>query len=115
MPGPERYRIETDGGAVRLTPCPADAGPAWPPRDSRILPGYALPRHLGDLDVLRCRAYRRNDAPGGFFVVEDAHGILFTALAETNLAWAGGLSLLGRMVTYPRYAADIFEDQEDDG
>ena len=49
--------------------------------------------------------------PGcGVFVVEDDNGLLFAAVAETNLAYAMALGRLGKMISYARYSADIFAE-----
>ena len=44
------------------------------------------------------------------------HKIAMVAVAESNLAYSLGLSQMGRMVTYARYGADIFDalDEDDD-
>ena len=48
--------------------------------------------------------------------MHDTEGMLFMAVADTNLTYGMGLAHMGRMVTYARYGADIFEElSEDDG
>ena len=41
---------------------------------------------------------------------EDDNGLLFAAVAETNLAYAVALGRLGEMISYARYGADIFAE-----
>ncbi|MBO5489885.1 MAG: hypothetical protein J5960_00435 [Desulfovibrio sp.] len=106
----ETYRIAMDGTTPRLVPCPADHVPDCA---SGLVPGHAIVRRLGDPALLHCAVFRREGGAGGCFAAYDAEGLLFTVLAETNLAWGAGLGLLGRMVTYARYGADIFEEQDD--
>ena len=43
-------------------------------------------------------------------MVEDDNGLLFAAVAETNLAYAMALGRLGKMISYARYSADIFAE-----
>ena len=38
------------------------------------------------------------------------NGLLFAAVAETNLAYAMALGRLGKMISYARYSADIFAE-----
>ena len=71
---------------------------------------------LGDPELMYCVAFRKEDGPGGVFAMYDEDSLLFLAVAESNLAYSLGLAQMGRMVTYARYGADIFEalDENDD-
>ncbi|MDD4702128.1 MAG: hypothetical protein PHI96_07900 [Desulfovibrio sp.] len=71
---------------------------------------------LGDPELMYCVAFRREDGPGGVFAMYDESSLLFVAVAGSNLAYSLGLAQMGRMVTYSRYGADIFDalDENDD-
>ena len=63
-----------------------------------------------------CVAFRKEEGHGGLFAMYDENGLLFVAVAASNLAYSLGLAEMGRMVTYARYGADIFDalDENDD-
>ncbi|WP_374289060.1 hypothetical protein [Desulfovibrio desulfuricans] len=111
----ECYTLELEGSALRFAPR-KDGGkdlaylPGQPPK------GYTLINLIGDPGLLHCAIFRKEEGPGGFFVMHDTEGMLFMAVADTNLTYGMGLAHMGRMVTYARYGADIFEElSEDDG
>ena len=62
---------------------------------------------------LHCAIFRRSEGNGGFFTFHDQDGLLFTAVTESNLAYALAQSLFGGMVSEARYGADIFENMDD--
>ncbi|WP_298033531.1 hypothetical protein [uncultured Desulfovibrio sp.] len=77
------------------------------------LDGYEAVSHMGDPDPLHCAIFRRSEGNGGFFTFHDQDGLLFTAVTESNLAYALAQSLFGGMVSEARYGADIFENMDD--
>ena len=78
--------------------------PGQPPK------GYTHINVIGDPGLLHCAVFRKDGGAGGFFALHDTEGVLFMAVAESNLAYGMGLAHMGRMVTYARYGADIFEE-----
>ena len=107
----ECYTLRLEGAALHFVPC----------RDAAALPqgglppaGYELVSRLGDPALLHCAVFRQSGGAGGLFVVYDAGGPLFSALAESNLTYAHGLAHFGRMAADPRYGADIFADLDED-
>ncbi len=71
---------------------------------------------LGDPELMYCVAFRKEEGHGGLFAMYDENGLLFVAVAASNLAYSLGLAEMGRTVTYARYGADIFDalDENDD-
>ena len=106
----ECYTIVVEGAAVRFTPRDVPAEDLFPGANGRLPQGCEFAARLGDPALLHCAAFRRAEGPGGVFAVYDTEGPLFAAVAESNLAFALGMAHLGRMVTYARYGADIFDE-----
>lgn len=109
----ECYTIEIEGTGLRFAPR-KDGGvsylPGQPPK------GHSLVNLIGDPALMHCAVFRKEEGAGGLFAMHDTEGVLFVAVAESNLAYGMGLAHMGRMVTYARYGADIFEELgEDDG
>ena len=69
-----------------------------------------IQRHARGQNGLSSPREPHEQKPGGVFVVEDDNGLLFAAVAETNLAYAMALGRLGKMISYARYSADIFAE-----
>ena len=76
------------------------------------LDGYEFFSRLGDPELMHCAVFRQSGKPGGFFAVYDKTAVLFVAVAETNLSFGLGLGYFGRLVSYARYGADIFENTD---
>ncbi|WP_165175106.1 hypothetical protein [Desulfovibrio sp. ZJ369] len=76
------------------------------------LEGYEFFSRLGDPDLMHCAVFRKSGRAGGFFTVYDKTTVLFVAVAETNLAFGLGLGYFGRLVSYARYGADVFENTD---
>ena len=97
----ELYTVTAEEGRLRFLP-----------RTDAALeqPGCEFVSRLGDPGLLHCVVFRHEQKPGGVFVVEDDNGLLFAAVAETNLAYAMALGRLGKMISYARYSADIFAE-----
>lgn len=76
------------------------------------LEGYEFFSRLGDPELMHCAVFRKSGKPGGFFTVYDKTGVLFVAVAESNLSFGLGLGYFGRLVSYARYGADIFENTD---
>lgn len=76
------------------------------------LEGYEFFSRLGDPELMHCAVFRSIGKPGGFFTVYDKTAVLFVAVAESNLSFALGLGYFGRLVSYARYGADIFENTD---
>lgn len=68
---------------------------------------------MGDPDLIHCIVYRNSDAPGGVFCVHDKNGLLFAAVAESNLAFAMAEGFFGEMTANARYGVDVFENMEE--
>jgi hypothetical protein len=105
----ECYTIEIEGAGLRFAPRKGGSGdvaylPGQPPK------GYVLINLIGDPALMHCAIFRKEGGAGGFFAMHDTEGVLFVAVAESNLAYGMGLAHMGRMVTYARYGADIFEE-----
>ena len=103
----ERYTVEVEGAGVRFASREGKELaylPGQPPK------GYTLINVIGDPGLLHCAVFRKDGGAGGFFALHDTEGVLFMAVAESNLAYGMGLAHMGRMVTYARYGADIFEE-----
>lgn len=105
----ELYTITADEGRLRFLPR-TDAALEQALLDEAPLPGCAFVSRLGDPGLLHGVVFRYEDRPGGVFVLEDDNGLLFAAVAETNLAWALALGRLGKTISYARYSADIFAE-----
>ena len=105
----ELYTVTAEEGRLRFLPR-SDAALEQAVQDKAPLPGCEFVSRLGDPGLLHGVVFRHMDRPGGVFVLEDAAGLLFAAVAETNLAYALALGRLGRMISYARYGADIFAE-----
>lgn len=111
----EFYDLKIEGTKLHFIPRPGGAEGfefALPePPENHSAAGI-----LGDPELMYCVAFRREDGPGGIFAMYDENGLLFIAVAGSNLAYSLGLAQMGRMVTYARYGADIFDalDEGDD-
>ncbi len=75
---------------------------------------WELHSSLGDDANIWCEVYRIPNKPGAFFAMMDYEELLFVAHAQTNMAFTQALCEFSKMVTEPRYAADIFEDDDSD-
>ena len=102
-------RSAAEEGRLRFLPR-TDAALEQAVLDESPLPGCEFVSRLGDPGLLHCVVFRHEQKPGGVFVVEDDNGLLFAAVAETNLAYAMALGRLGKMISYARYSADIFAE-----
>lgn len=78
------------------------------------VPGIEVAGRMGDPDLLYCIAYRRTETHGGFFVMFDRYGLLYGAIAQTNLDYAAALGYFGMITSNARYGADIYEELDDD-
>ena len=105
----ELYTVTAEEGRLRFLPR-TDAALEQAVLDESPLPGCGFVSRLGDPGLLHCVVFRHERKPGGVFVVEDDNGLLFAAVAETNLAYAVALGRLGKMISYARYGADIFAE-----
>lgn len=105
----ELYTVTAEEGRLRFLPR-TDAALEQAVLDESPLPGCEFVSRLGDPGLLHCVVFRHEQKPGGVFVVEDDNGLLFAAVAETNLANAMALGRLGKMISYARYSADIFAE-----
>ena len=105
----ELYTVTAEEGRLRFLPR-TDAALEQAVLDESPLPGCEFVSRLGDPGLLHCVVFRHEQKPGGVFVVEDDNGLLFAAVAETNLAYAMALGRLGKMISYARYSADIFAE-----
>lgn len=112
----ECYLLSLEKGRLRFTP--HDDATLLAALTGDTAPhGYAVTRRLGDPELLHCAVLRlppELNAPGGIFFVQMQDEPLFAAVAESNLAFAHGLAHFGKLVSYARYGADIFENPHDD-
>lgn len=67
---------------------------------------------MGDPDILNCLVLKKDNEPGGIFIMHDKNGILYSALAETALAYSLGLGFFGQLTANARYGVDVFENLE---
>ena len=86
----ELYTVTAEEGRLRFLPR-TDAALEQAVLDESPLPGCGFVSRLGDPGLLHCVVFRHERKPGGVFVVEDDNGLLFAAVAETNLAYAVAL------------------------
>ncbi len=84
--------------------------------DSEANPPKNWKEHLflGRYGEVWCASYRNSKDAGGLFVMQDADEVLFIAQASTNMAFVQALSQFSQVVSNPRYAADIFDNADDD-
>lgn len=101
---PELYTLEVADSHLRFVPLKADSSLPSP---------LAVVHRMGDPALLQCAVLRREDAPGGLFRLEDANGLLFTAIAENNLAFALAMGFFGELTANARYGVDVFENLEE--
>lgn len=109
----ENYMLEIAGDHITFTRLEKNA----PDFASKcMLPAAAddfeLSCRMGDPDLLECLAYRHKNSWGGIFALRDKAGLLYTAQADTALIWSIGLGYFGKLASYVRYGADIFENLE---
>lgn len=114
----ECYTLEYDGKRLRFAPASLENMPCQPVTtgertDVTLKSPWEFHSSLGDDNRIWCEAYRVSNQPGGFFIVRDFDEVLLLARAETHLAFLQGLSRFARLTTYTRYAADIFEHDEE--
>lgn len=102
---PEYYTARHDG--IRLTFTPATGGDVGDWADYRSV------WRMGDAENLWCEARRAPRDPGGVVIVRDFDEELVVVHAPTHLAFVETLGHFARLVTYGRYAADIYEHDED--
>ena len=102
--GPEGLRFSPREDRALLTALDEDA-----------VPGYAVQAALGDEELLHCLVLRREEGPGGLFILEDDMDTLLAVVAESNLAYAESLNHFAEMVAQARYAADMYESKDEDG
>ncbi len=76
--------------------------------------GYTVQTALGDDNLLDCLVMRKEEGAGGLFIIEDDMEALIAVVAETNLAYVEGLNHFAEMVAQARYAADIYENNDED-
>lgn len=107
----EFYTIAVEGAALHFAPR-EDQKLDKLLTDGKDLEGYEFFSRLGGPELMHCAVFRKNGKPGGFFTVYDKTAVLFVAVAETNLAFGLGLGYFGRLVSYARYGADIFENTD---
>lgn len=108
----EIYAIHVDGTQLRFEPRRDGALKDAPARASHPA-GYEAVSRMGDPALLHCAVFRRSDGHGGLFALHDQDGLLFVAVAESNLAYALAQGFFGKMVSEARYGADIFENMDD--
>lgn len=75
--------------------------------------GLDLVTRMGSPDLAHCVIFRFQDKPGGVFAMHDGGGVLFAAIAKSNLAYALAKGLFGELVANARAGVDIFEDGDD--
>ncbi|MGE9984112.1 hypothetical protein [Desulfovibrio sp. SGI.169] len=108
----EMYTIHAEGTRLRFEPRQDDALADAAARGARR-DGYETVSRMGDPGLLHCAVFRRAGGDGGLFALHDQDGLLFAAVAESNLAYALAQGFFGRMVSEARYGADIFENMDD--
>lgn len=108
----EMYTIHVDGNQLRFEPRQDGVLEDVLAQGSH-LGGYDAVSRMGDPGLLHCAVFRRVEGHGGFFAIHDQDGLLFTAVAESNLAYALAQGFFGGMVSEARYGADIFENMDD--
>ncbi|WP_304736799.1 hypothetical protein [uncultured Desulfovibrio sp.] len=108
----EMYTIHVDGNRLRFEPRQDGALEGLAAQGAHPA-GHEAVSRMGDPGLLHCAVFRRNEGQGGLFVLHDQDGLLFAAVAESNLAYALAQGFFGRMVSEARYGADIFENMDD--
>lgn len=104
----ECYTVEVEGTGLRFA---AVKNGGWTLLSAGQPPKACLVNLIGDPGF--CAVFRKGSGASGFFSLHDLQGVLFLAVAESNLAYGLGLAHMGRTVTYARYGADIFEELGD--
>lgn len=109
----EIYQIEIKNGAPEFVP--GAEAPDWalaPKFNPDSARGCKVVCRMGDPELVHCAVFQMRDKPGGIFVVYDRTGLLFVAIAPSNLAFAIGQGYFGSMTANARYGADVFENME---
>lgn len=113
---PEIYTLQIENGRLVFAPFTEEVpecvlenkfNPDAAPKD------IAIACRMGDPDLAHCVVYRRESAPGGYFSLRDKTGLLFAAIAQTNLIFALAVGYFGDVVSNARYGVDIFENMEE--
>ncbi len=108
----EMYTIHVNGSQLRFEPRQDDVLDDVLAQGTH-LGGYEAVSRMGDPGLLHCAVFRRGEGNGGFFALHDRNGLLFAAVAESNLTFALAQGFFGRVGSEARYGADIFENMDD--
>lgn len=107
----EYYDLKWDSKRLRL-----EEAEKKPHLDEEMRPDAPCQTHscLGDDNKIWCEVFRTPGKPGGIFVLRDFDESLLVATAATNMDFVQGLDHFARLTSNIRYAADIFEHNDDD-
>lgn len=107
----EYYTLKWDEKKLRLEE--AKDKPALD-SDLRPIAPWQIHSCFGDDNKLWCEVFRTPGQSGGIFVLRDFDETLLIASAATNLDFVQGVDHFARITSNARYAADIFEHNDDD-
>lgn len=113
----EKYEIAVDGGAIAFAKTDAEIpayalSPAFEP--AKAPANVSLVCRMGSPDLAHCVIFREDGKPGGIFALHEQNGLLFAAIAKSNLAYALAKGHFGALVANARYGVDIFEHMGDE-
>ncbi len=108
----EYYNIEWSGKCLDTTPIMASAFAL----NEDLTPAAPMEIHscLGDDNKIWCEVYRVQGQSGGIFIVRDFDDTLIIAKADDNMSFLKSLDFFAKIVSNTRYAADIFENADDE-
>ena len=107
----EHYVIQWDSKRLRFEEAKA---PLFLDADNAPADPMQVHSCLGDDNKIWCEAYRAPGQPGGIFLLRDFDELLLTATAKSHMDFVQGLDHFARLTSNVRYAADIFEHNDDE-
>lgn len=108
----ELYTLSVTAGGVAFAPREDEALQNM--LEEEAINGYSMQELLGDDELLSCVVMRKEEGPGGLFIVQDDMDMLLCAVAESNLAYVEGINHFAEIVSQARYALDISESKNDE-
>ena len=105
----EYYAAHWDGKKLRLE----EVEEAFLDAEGRPPAPWQVHSCLGDDNKIWCEVYRAPGECGGAFVLRDFDEVLLGVRTDRNLDFIQTLDHFARITSQARYAADIFEHNDD--